>query len=148
MKDRIASRFVATCFFVICAIVEVANAAPLRLKVRPSTGELVKVEHPCGKEIAAALWKRVFRAFFVEVDEDGKLTAWFEDAARLADRVIASEPFIGFFDQDATTTYVISVRDRARGKKLVPVEIAIIVRKPGDRGDACSEKWLGLAERL
>lgn len=151
--NRIGCRFVSTCFFLVCVLSELANAAPLRLKLRPSTGELIKVDRPCGKAAQRELWSRVFRAFYIEVFErsevpKGRMIAAFGERAAPADRVIAAEPFEGIFDlADGRTSFTINVRDRMRGRHWVPVEVRIVIRGQ-DPADVCTESWLGLAERL
>lgn len=128
-----------------------ATAAPLRLKVRPATGELIKTDRRCGKAAQRELWDRVFRAFYIELTErsetpDGAMSAGFESRYMPAARVVAAEPFVGFWPLKDGTTFSIAVRDRMRGKRLIPVAISILVQT--DQGDACTETWLGLAERI
>ena len=123
-----------------------AHADTLRLKIRPSSGELVKTSNPCGKSVQAEVWRIVFKRLYIEII-DNKMTVAFKDRSKSPDRHVAGDPFVGFYDYD-DETIAISVYPKRTNKSgiLVLTEVAVINRNSNT--DVCGEKWQGSAERL
>lgn len=138
-----------TVLLILSILTATASADPdtLRLKMRPSSGELVATSARCGKETEAAVWKLVARAPYVEITTDTMVAA-VGDARRAADRVVAGAAIVGFYDQSDTKTIVLTVRRSQRKGRSMPLELSIIMRAGGERSETCAEKWVGLAEVL
>ena len=131
----------------IALLVGAAQADTLRLKVRPSSGELAQTPTPCGKAVQAEVWRIVFKKLYIEII-DNKMTVAFADRSKSPDRHVASgDSFVGFYDYD-DETIAISVypkRTNAAGT-LVLTEITVINRN--SKTDVCGEKWQGSSEKL
>ena len=119
----------------LCAGSAFAEPTTMRLKIRPSTGELVATDRPCGDVIRQRLWRTLFESPRVEI---------IDDAMRGATRSSPGDPFIGewiFSDR----TYMIAVtQPRTRQQRYVRMSFTAIY----PTGDAkCSERWVGLGEQ-
>lgn len=138
-----------TVLLVLMTLTTAASADTTRMKFHSSTGELVPTSRSCGKDVKAELWKHLAKGLYVQIAGDVMTVAAGPDKERQADRVVVGEPFVGFFDKEERDdkTIVVVVRRESVHKGWIPVELAIIVRD-GDRADACSEKWSGLASLL
>ena len=138
----------STVLLVLLILGSSAAADTLRMKFRASTGELVTTAKSCGKQIRTEVWRHLAKGLYVQIAGDEMLVAAGPDKERVADRVVSGEPFVGFFDRTPQQTIAVFVRRDSVRKGWVNVELAIIVRDPDKRGDACSEKWSGLASLL
>jgi hypothetical protein len=134
----------------VAAFCSLASASPIRVTVRPTTGELATwPKNLCGREVADNLWRIVFKRPYIEII-DGKFSARIDEklpvpaARQMVDDVLA----IGFYDPSDQRTIAFTVHLRGGHSGMMPIEISIIVRDPNDRTKACRETWTGLGERM
>jgi hypothetical protein len=136
--------------FVIALAAPAVAQPPIRVTVKPNTGELATwPKNLCGREVADNLWRIVFKRPYIEII-DGKFAARIDEklpvpaARQMVDDVLA----IGFYDPSDTRTIAFTVHLRGGHAGMMPIEISIIVRDPNDRTKACRETWTGLGEKV
>lgn len=117
------------------ATAEPAEPINLKLRLKPSSGELVASDKPCGSIIRAELWRRVFETPWIEV---------VNDVMKGSTSSYKGDPFLGHF-KFSDKVYVISVSlPKTRKQRTVVTSFLISYDTPVG---SCYEKWLGLAER-
>ncbi len=127
-----------TIFVLLSAIAladETKEPTNLKLRLKPSSGELVPTDKPCGKIIQAELWDAIFKTPWLEI---------VDDSMQGATASYKGDPFLGHW-RFVDKIYVISVTlPKTRKQRSVVTSFLISYTTPVGQ---CSEKWLGLSER-
>jgi hypothetical protein len=121
---------------IILLIATASHADTMRFKLRGSSGELVESAKPCGRAVQGELWKIVF---------EGKIEI-IDDVMRGATSSFRGNPFVGEFEFPQLSkryTFAVSL-PKSREQRTVATTVTVTYTTPAG---ACSEKWLGLAER-
>jgi len=129
-------RFSVLLFFLIStAAAEPAEPVNMKLRLKPSSGEMVATDKPCGKTTQKELWGRMFESPWLEI---------VDDVMKGASASYKGNPFIAHW-KFADRVYVISVLlPKTRKQRLVVTSFLITYETPVGQ---CYEKWLGLSER-
>jgi hypothetical protein len=117
--------------------VSVASAEPvtLRLKLKPSSGDLIETAKPCGKAIRNELWQRLFDTPWIEI---------VDDVMHGASKNLKGDPFIGEYTFEYKAYAIAVSLPKTRKQRTTSVSFTILYTLPNG---TCNEKWIGLAEQ-